>query len=268
MIRLEEPFKTLWHAQDVFSAVNRLQGKVYRQVARRCTLRFEVNGVGYFVKIHRGVGWPEIFKNLIMGRLPVLGAKQEYEAIRHLTAHNVATMTLAGYGVRGGNPAEQESFVITKDLKDTISLEDYCKGWVETKPTFADKRALIERVAEIARVMHASGMNHRDFYLCHFLLDVTESDLTQASIYLIDLHRAQIRSEVPRRWLLKDIAGLYFSTMDVGLNQRDLLRFIKVYSRSSLREVLGVQQDFWQSVQAQADKLYQKEARKGAAGLK
>lgn len=52
--------------------------------ARR-TLRIEVAGQGYlFVKIHRGVGWKEILKNLLSLRLPVLGAGNEWRAIARL----------------------------------------------------------------------------------------------------------------------------------------------------------------------------------------
>jgi hypothetical protein len=45
-------------------------------------------------------------------------------------------------------------------------------------------------------------------------------------IPLIDLHRAQLRKKTPRRWVVKDVAGLYFSVMDIGLTQRDLFRFV------------------------------------------
>ena len=266
MIYLKEPFKSLWQEQDVFAAVDRLQGTIYRQIARRRTLRFEVEGVGYFVKVHHGVGWREILKNLLMWRLPVLGAKQEFEAIRHLTAINLATMTLAGYGIQGWNPANRDSFVITEDLANTISLEDYCKGWQQNKPSFRDKLVLIKRVAEIARSMHASGMNHRDFYLCHFLLSIDDADLSHTPIYLIDLHRAQIRQKVPGRWLIKDLAGLYFSAMDFGLNQRDWLRFIKHYSAMPVAVALTEQAVLWQTVEKQAIKLYRKQARKGLEG--
>jgi hypothetical protein len=37
-----------------------------------------------------------------------------------------------------------------------------------------------------------------------------------------------MRAQVPARWLLKDLAALYFSVMEIGLSQRDLLRFLYV----------------------------------------
>ena len=91
----------------------------------------------------------------------------------------------------------------------------------------------------MARKMHRAGINHRDFYLCHFLMDEPLA-LDQAPVlHLIDLHRAQIRQNVPRRWLVKDLGGLLFSAFEKGLTSRDLLRFMRLYSDRPLREVLA-----------------------------
>ena len=83
-LMLAEPFKSLWAGQDAFAAVEALQGQVYRELEGRRTLRTEVEGNGYFVKIHRGIGWGEIVKNLVSLRAPVLGAGNEYRALRRL----------------------------------------------------------------------------------------------------------------------------------------------------------------------------------------
>ena len=82
--------------------------------------------------------------------------------------------------------------------------------------------------------MHENGMNHRDFYLCHFLLDnkFAEHNTIEEStkLFLIDLHRAQIRFATPLRWIVKDLGSLYFSAAEVPLTKRDLFRFMKIYS--------------------------------------
>jgi heptose I phosphotransferase len=106
--------------------------------------------------------------------------------------------------------------------------------------------------------MHRAGINHRDFYLCHFHLDETSLPEPLPRCYLIDLHRAQIRGRTPRRWRVKDLAGLYFSAMDCGLGQRDLLRFMRHYSEGGLRTALGVERGFWQQVERRALMLYRK----------
>ncbi len=167
---LDEPFRSLWAGRDPFVAVEALDGEVYRELEGRRTLRTEVAGRGYFVKIHRGIGWAEIAKNLATLRLPVLGAANEWLAIQRLRDLGVDSMRAVAFGLRGRNPARQLSFIITEELAPTISLEDYCLGWAQHPPSLRLKRALLVAVAQAARRMHLGGVNHRDFYICHFLL--------------------------------------------------------------------------------------------------
>ena len=116
------------------------------------------------------------------------------------------------------------------------------------------KRQLIRQVARIARNMHAAGVNHRDFYLCHFLMDIgSEADPV---LHLIDLHRAQVRQAVPSRWLVKDLGGLLFSAFDKQLTATDLLRFVAEYRGRPAAEVLRQEAGFWRRVRRRAVKLY------------
>ena len=232
---------------------------VYRNKEGRKTLRFHWGGHSYFLKLHSGIGWGEIVKNLLQGRLPVLGAVNEYRAVNALKKIGVDTMSVAAYASRGYNPAAIESLIVTDDLVGTVSLEDYCAHWAERPPPFSIRLKLLLKLADSSKRMHEAGINHRDFYICHFHLD--ESSLTQASprCHLIDLHRAQMRRRTPRRWLVKDLAGLYFSAMDCGLSRRDLLRFISRYSPGGLRQALGNDAALWRDVERRALNLYRRE---------
>ena len=241
-------------ARHQFRDLMAIDGEVFRAQPGRRTLRFIRHGKSYFIKQHFGVGWREIFKNLLSFRSPVLGARNEYLAAERLKSLGIATVSVAGYGARGFNPATRKSFIVTEDLGDTETLEDLCRDWKKHPPDFRLKRALIARVAGIARKMHANGVNHRDFYLCHFRLGKDE-DKNQP-LYLIDLHRAQLRERTPRRWVVKDLGGLYFSSMDIGLSKRDLYRFIIAYRGRRLREVFRSETDFWRQVERRAKRLY------------
>lgn len=241
-----------------FGPVFRVSGEVYREPrgANRRTLRFDLGGKGYFLKLHWGVGWREILKNLFSLRLPVLGASNEWRAIRRLDELGVETMSLAAYGQQGWNPAKLRSFVVTRELTNTLSLEDYCGDWENNPPPPVIKWQLIGRVAEMARRLHENGVNHRDFYICHFLLrQPWEGDPEQLHLFLIDLHRAQLRSRTPRRWVIKDVGSLYFSAMEIGLKKRDLLRFVRQYRGCSLRQALEDNPGFWQQVEQRAAAL-------------
>ncbi|MCY1391856.1 Lipopolysaccharide core heptose(I) kinase RfaP [compost metagenome] len=263
---LAEPFKRLWAGRDAFAEVEGLQGQVYRELEGRRTLRTEVEGRGYFVKIHRGIGWGEVAKNLLTAKLPVLGAGQEWRAIERLHEAGVPTMTAVAYGERGSNPAAQHSFIVTQELAPTISLEDLSIDWRRQPPQPRLKRALIAEVARMTGTMHRAGVNHRDCYICHFLLHtdkpVTADDFR---LSLIDLHRAQTRSQITRRWRNKDLAALYFSALDIGLTQRDKLRFLRGYFQQPLRQILREEASLLAWLQAKADKLYERKQRYGDA---
>lgn len=263
---LAEPFASLWAQQDIFVAAEALQGEVYRELEGRRTLRTEVDGCGYFVKIHRGVGWGEIFKNLLSLRLPILGARNEYQAILRLQEAGVPTMTAVAFAERGRNPARQHSFIITEELAPTISLEDYCMDWSIKPPAFTLKKALVERVAEMSGSMHRAGVNHRDCYICHFLLHTdlpVQADNFRLS--LIDLHRAQTRQQTPQRWRNKDLAAVYFSTLDIGLTRRDKLRFLRAYFQQPLRQILRDEAPLLRWLEKEAARLYARKQRYGDA---
>ena len=260
---LREELASAWKGRDIYSVLAAIEGDIYRHKEGRKTLRFELGDKSYFLKLHNGVGWKEIFKNLLQLRLPVVGAANEWLAIEACRAGGIDTLTIAGYGKEGFNPASQRSFLITDELQGIQSLEDYCRPWVKETPDYKVKKTLVSRVAAISRQFHQRGMNHRDFYLCHFLLGGEPDDNPQAAlsapIYLMDLHRAQIRRRVPRRWLIKDLGSLYYSALDCGLSRRDILRFMRVYKEQPARQTLAEDRAFWLAVRQRAVEIYRRD---------
>lgn len=249
-----------WRDRNIFDVVREQQGEVYRDKEGRRTLRFELGGRAYFLKLHQGVGWIEVLKNLVTLKLPVVGAANEWHAINRLHDIGVTTMTAVGFGETGINPATQLSFLITDELTDTLSLEDLCARWPQTPPPRKLKMALINEVARIARRLHDNGVNHRDFYLCHFLADVRNGienlDPDNLTLYVVDLHRAQLRDSTPRRWVVKDVGGLYYSTHDIGLTRRDVLRFMSAYMGKPWRQTLQEDAAFWRECRERAVQIY------------
>ncbi len=247
--------------KNLFAQIMSLRGKIYRELEGRCTQRIALGKENYFIKQHFGVGWKEIIKNLVQLRLPVLSAKNEWLALQRLKELNIAVPDVVGYGLCGSNPSQLQSFLLTRELPQHVSLEDFCRDWNQTPPVFGLKRALIKEVARIARTLHENGINHRDFYICHFLLISSylpfKNKNIEGFVYLLDLHRAQIRKCTPLRWIIKDLSGLYFSSKDIGLTSRDLLRFIKEYRQQSWRQVIIKEFAFWQKVKKRGNKIYQ-----------
>jgi heptose I phosphotransferase len=236
---------------DVFQAIMQLNGKIFRSVKGRKTLQIELAGHRYFVKQHFGVGWAEIFKNLLSFRKPVLGAKTEKLAIEKLDSIGIPTTPLVAFGESGFNPATKQSFLVTRDLGNIVSLEDYCAEWLEKPPTDEFKRELIIAVAALAKKLHEAGLVHRDFYICHLCLDADLLAKGKIKLYLIDLHRVAVRQAPKGRAVMKDIAALYFSAMDIGLSAEDFDLFKQHYLQD-------LSASFWSEVKARADKLYKK----------
>ncbi|MFT5573307.1 MAG: UDP-glucose:(heptosyl)LPS alpha-1,3-glucosyltransferase [Cryomorphaceae bacterium] len=259
--------------EDSFEHMMNIEGKVYREALGRRTLRFTRGQKDYFLKVHTGVGWGEIIKNITYLRAPVVGALNEWHGVHRLADLEIDTMTVAAYGIQGSNPATKHSFIVTEALPTETNLEDFCGDWQDNPPrTLKEvrlKRWIMNKVVEAARVIHENGANHRDFYLCHFLLHALyEEDgkiSPESKLFLIDLHRIQLRRKTPERWAVKDIAGLYYSSKDIGLTKRDLLRFMKMYRDKPLREILATEMGFWRKVESRGNKLYESEKRKAAA---
>lgn len=256
---LNDAFSTAWRGTDPFAAIAAVEGEVFRRVKNRTTFRFVLQNNAYFAKIHRGVGWLEIFKNLLQLKLPVLSAANEYHALLRLSELGVDTMTPCAYGVRGWNPARLSSFLVTAELTGAVSLEDYCRDWRKRPPPLREKTALIRRLGTMTGTMHRNGVNHRDCYLCHFLLSSPAAAVAGSPrLHVIDLHRAQLRVRTPYRYAVKDVAGIWFSAMDTGVTRNDRLRFIRAYTGKPLRDGCLRGRGFWRDVDRSARRLYVK----------
>lgn len=235
IIELAPPLQRAYPEGRVFDSIMVARGEVYRNHKNRRTIRVEIEGQRYFIKIHGHSGWMEILKNTLRLRLPVLTAAPEWLGIKRLNEIEIPTMRCAGYACRGRNPARMESFIITESLDDYLTLEELIPVWAKLEERLRKNltRRAIREIGALARKLHINGLNHRDFYLCHFM--TRSCDWSQWKpddgmvLHLIDLHRMQMRSRTPLRWLIKDLSGLLFSVLELDLTLRDYLRFLKGY---------------------------------------
>lgn len=191
----------------------------------RRTAWFERGGRRYYLKVHEGIGWIEILKCWLQGKHPVVDARAEAHALESLAALGIPAPRLAAYGVEGWSPATRRSFVLTESLEDTEDLGEF----LATSPPL-DHEARAELARELARLtgcLHAAGIAHQDLYLTHFRLRPRPGATPE--LFLIDLHRARTGCAPARRWILKDLAALRFSTLDLAPTRGDLARFWKTY---------------------------------------
>jgi len=210
-----------------FDDFMRLEGVVVKSAVRdRSTHRLDLQGVTVYIKKHLFPGIREILKNFLRFRFPP-GALNEWQALLAFHAHNIPTMSPICAGTKSLLwKLEKESFLLTDDVGEASRLDDFLKlyGAVPCRGKVLEtKKKILENLADITRRMHSAGINHRDYYLCHILVDNPER------LYVIDLHRVNVRDKVGRRWRVKDLAALLFSSLEVPVTHGQRLAFYKRY---------------------------------------
>lgn len=256
--------------QEAFAWCMDLNGESVRRKERRHTFRVQLAGCDYFIKQHYGLTCLDIVDDLVRLRRPVLGAGNEYRMTALLNGIGIATAPLAGFGVSGRWPTTQRSFLITRALPPTCALSQLDLRPQKEKVTPGVKRRLIAAVAAIVAAMHAIGINHRDLYVNHFRLPLAWLDdpVGTPPLHLMDLHRAQQHTRLPRRWLVKDLAALLFSAKAPVFSSRDHLRFLKIYfGGRALRDILRGEAALLRAVAKKAAAMRrQQERRRRRAG--
>ena len=149
-INLNKELESLFLSGDPFLLAEDIQGEVFRQTANRVTKEFSFEGNKYFIKLHYGVGWKEIFKNLIKLRVPTLGAFPEWKALKKLKSLGINCPEAVGFYSKGINPSNIRSFLITKSLINTISLEEALQKGKFQELDFLTKKRFIEKIALIS----------------------------------------------------------------------------------------------------------------------
>ena len=223
---------------DFDSFMNFTGGEVLKKISVRSITKFYLtkDGIkhGFYLKRHskaRRLG--EKFKGLVSK--PALSeARGEFEAIEALTNAKVPCPGAVAYGERS-SAKKAESFLVTEALDGYTQLEKMVHDFAPplTDSMVKQKRALIREVATLIAKLHQAGFNHKDLYLTHILASFDCS--SGYSLKLIDLQRVEHRTTGTRRWLVKDIAALNYSSPRGIVARTDRLRFYKAYvGKSSL----------------------------------
>lgn len=118
----------------------------------------------------------------------------------------------------------RQAALVTEGVSVAATLEDaLVRG---TGPISRDRAARV--LPALVRRLHAAGVNHRDLYLGHILVDPS------ADLWLVDLGRAERRRRVPRHRVVKDLAALDFSTPQRVASDWSRLRFLMSYTERLL----------------------------------
>lgn len=203
----------------------------------RVTLRFTLKDGGteraFYIKRHGRSSLKEYIKPLLRLTWPILGARNEWQAIWEFQKAGIPTMTPVALGESGAN-----SFLITEAIENCIKLSDLGKALANDRAQHSSseipaighesRHRLIRRVAKTAKTMHDAGLHHQDFYLGHLLFSPADE-----SLFVIDLGRVHKQIPLSLRWIVKDLAQLNFSAAQVT-SATEQLRFLRDYLGRSL----------------------------------
>jgi tRNA A-37 threonylcarbamoyl transferase component Bud32 len=201
-------------------------GDVAKNLLReRITSRFSLrdssgNELTFYIKKHQPPPFREYVKPFFRLTWPILGAKNEWNAILRFHESGIATMVPAAFGEKKG-----QSFVITQAVEGCEKLSE----WMETRLANGSRDEeqtadIVNAVARIARQMHGAGLHHQDFYLTHLLCPLNDEN---SEIHVIDLGRARRLNGLSRRWIVKDLAQLNYSAH--LFSEEDRQRFLETY---------------------------------------
>lgn len=191
---------------------------VKAKLAERQTLRTQLrDGTAVYIK-----RYPRLKSNLF-SNAPT-PARREWLALQFLNHAGAPTMRgLALMEEREGKRVKRAA-LITLGLDAPQTLEECSAG---ASP--ARRKAFAVELARITRLMHAAGVNHRDYYFVHIRVGAGDK------LFITDLNRADLRKVVPERWIVKDLAALHFSA-PTGVTSTDRARFMRTYTGKPLRE--------------------------------
>ena len=207
-------------------------GEAYRTVPGRWTVRAEIPRPGggatavLYLKRHERVPWPTGLRRTVSLGDPISLAEEEARNIVRLTDAGIASVRCVAVGwefSRGGR--RERSCLVTEEVPGAVQADTYCERAFappRRREATAEKRRFVRALGRLARQFHGGGFAHRDFYLCHVLVRRVEG--AEPALHLIDLQRLlRFRRRVPAsppasprgvptRWIVKDLAGLLFSS--------------------------------------------------------
>jgi heptose I phosphotransferase len=209
-------YKTLFQsigltAQGVFTDPRIV---VWRSITERqnCTLDVPLAG-GESLRLH------------VKRYLPALGyttpAQDEALGIRALEIEGIPTAPLAA----SGKLSDGRSFIITENLAGYRAADKAIADGLEFEK-------LLDPTADLAARLHARGLHHRDLYLCHFFVSATNVAASAPDLRLIDAARVKRLPGVftRRRWIVKDLAQFWYSTLALPISDDQRVRWLKRYA--------------------------------------
>ncbi|NLX04446.1 MAG: hypothetical protein GXY33_04800 [Phycisphaerae bacterium] len=152
----------------------------------------------------------------------------ERAIIKRLSLLRIPTPVVAAWGEKMVGGYEQRSALLTEGIVGQ-PLERFVPKYFIRTPERLElrrRRGWVRQLAELIGRFHRAGYCHRDLYLSHIFISLDEAG--EPIFHLIDLARCFKMGIVRRRWLVKDLAALNYSSPSV-ISRTDRMRFFLRY---------------------------------------
>ncbi|MDD5134965.1 MAG: lipopolysaccharide kinase InaA family protein [Phycisphaerae bacterium] len=220
-------FKTI---DDVFAFAGGKNLAKKNLAAFRQRISFETDNpeTTLFLKRYQNIPVSKQIKNWFSRRGRISMADCDRAPAETLKNLGINTPRTVAFGTQWQGIFEKRSFIITEKIPASHSLEEKLPD-----SFYNDRKNFIEQFAAFIRKFHNTGFCHRDLYLCHIFCN------TGGNFTIIDLSRVFKPLVFSKRFLVKDLAQLYYSSPGSIVTKADRLRFYLFYmykDRISLRD--------------------------------
>jgi heptose I phosphotransferase len=192
-----------------------------------------------YLKRHYQLPW---WRGLLAALWPGRGwspALEEWQHLEWARAQGVPVPASVAVGEFLGPWCRLQSVLAVEELTGMLPLHEAIPLAAASLPAERFqlwKRGLTHELARLVRELHDRRWFHKDLYLCHFYLPRADTESIPpwpGRIHLIDLHRLAHHPWTWRRWQVKDLAQLLYSSDVAGVGVRDRLRFWRAYLGTS-----------------------------------
>ncbi len=190
----------------------------------RTRLRFEVGNPNRTLFLKR-YDQPPVKTQLINwfnGRRRQSCGTMEWNSIEELERNGIGAPRVIAHGQSWAGLFEKRSFLVTEKIPDAESLADRLPHYFyleDSSDSRHHRRRFIRSLAEFVKLFHGLGFRHRDLYLAHLFQDTSDR------LFLIDLARAFHPWVLRKRFLIKDLAQIFYSMPAEHFSRSDRLRF-------------------------------------------
>jgi heptose I phosphotransferase len=154
-------------------------------------------------------------------------AAVEWHWLHLIGGLGIAVPTPVAYGASLAGWKERGSLLLTEEVPGE-SLDNWIPAAVRRGGLGRRVRGvLVERTAQLVARLHHADVVHRDLYLAHLFVHAAGDG--DYELTLIDLQRVLAPRWRRRRWIVKDLASLNYSTPFAAAGRTDRLRFMLRY---------------------------------------